>query len=298
MKFSLIILTFILLTFNSILAQSNTGFPEEYTVLKVKPSKTDSTIKNADTQHLVVYNPSAKQGKLLFFMPGTNGIALRGPKRLFSAAVYQGYHVINLSYINTPAVAQICRGKVLSKNSKCTSEFRTKRIFGNNDFALIDDTPQDAIVNRLTKLLIYLSKNDKKGNWDSYLENGVPKWSEIAVSGQSQGGGMAAFIAQKHLVARVIDFSGGWDYATANKKKIANWYYNNSVTPVHRWYGTYHVTEHAAKIIKESYEAMGIPEKQIYPFSLAVPEGKKGHSDGVRNIGYLKQWVELLGKGN
>lgn len=298
MKLLFILTTFISLTFHSALAQTNTGFPEEYTVLEVKPSKTDSKIKNADTPHLVVYNQSEKQGKLFLFMPGTGGIATKGPKKLFAAAVYQGYHVINLSYINTPAVAQICKGDALSKNAKCTSEFRTKRIFGNNNFSLIDDKPEDAIVNRLTKLLIYLSKNDENGNWDFYLENGTPKWSEIAVSGQSQGGGMAAFIAKKHLVARVINFSGGWDYATANKKKIANWYYNNSSTPLNRWYGTYHVTEPAAKIIKETYEAMGIPKKQIYPFNLAVPEGKKGHSNGVRNIGYIDTWIELLGKGN
>ncbi|WP_262885135.1 hypothetical protein [Algibacter sp. L3A6] len=43
---------------------------------------------------------------------------------------------------------------------------------------------------------------------------------------------------------------------------------------------------------------MGIPENHIYPFSLPVPEGKKGHSNGVRNIGYVNDWIELLGKGN
>lgn len=298
MKFFLISLVFISFTFNSALAQYDKAFPKEYTVLKVRPSQTDVEIKTADTPHLIVYNSSVKQGKLLFFMPGTNGIALKGPKKLFATAVYQGYHVINLSYINTPAVAQVCRGKNLSKDTKCTSKFRRKRIFGDNDFLLINDEPQDAIVSRLTKLLIYLSENDKKGNWDFYLENGAPKWSEIAVSGQSQGGGMAAFIAKKHLVARVVDFSGGWDYATANRKKIASWYYSNSATPTDRWYGTYHVTEPAAKIIRKSYEAMGIPEKQIYPFNLAVPEGRKGHSNGIRNINYVSQWIELFGKGN
>ena len=281
---------------SSVFSQTSTGFPEEYKVLHIEPSKTDSTISEANSPHLVVYNPEAKQGKLLFFMPGTGGIALKGPKKLFATAVNQGYHVINISYINTPAVAQICRGKVLAENSNCTEEFRTRRIYGNNNFSLIDDAPQDAIVNRLTKLLIYLSEHDKTGNWDTYLENGAPKWSEIAVSGQSQGGGMAAFIAKEQLVSRVVDFSGGWDYS--DKPKIAKWYYSPSVTPSDVWYGTYHVTEPAAKIIRESYEAMGIPENHIYPFNLPVPEGKKGHSNGVRNIGYVNDWIELLGKGN
>ncbi|QXP67021.1 hypothetical protein [Polaribacter sp. AHE13PA] len=296
MKFFLIPLTFIFFSYNFIFSQSPSGFPKEYKVLEVKPSSTDSFIKEADSPHLIVYNPDAKQGKLLFFMPGTGGMALNGPKRFFATAVSQGYHVINISYINRPAVAQICRGENLADNSKCTSEFRKQRIYGDNNFSLIDDEPQDAIVNRLTKLLIYLSKTDKAGNWDAYLEAGKPKWSKIAVSGQSQGGGMAAFIAKEHLVARVIDFSGGWDYSAKNK--IANWYAAKSVTPANLWYGTYHTKEPAAKVIKESYKAMKIPENQIYSFDLAVPKGRKAHSNGIRNTNYADQWIELLGKAN
>ncbi|QDO93318.1 hypothetical protein FNB79_04800 [Formosa sediminum] len=292
----LVALSFIICVCNNLIGQSTYQFPKEYTVLNVEPAKTDSRIKEANTPHLVVYNPTAKQGKLLLFMPGTGGIALKGPKSLFSVAVYQGYHVINLSYINTPAVAQICRGNTLTKNSKCTSDFRTMRIYGDNNFSLIEDEAHDAIVNRLTKLLIYLAENDKKGNWGAYLENGKPKWSEIAVSGQSQGGGMAAFIAKRERVARVVDFSGGWDFSAKNK--IAFWYTNESATPLDLWYGTYHVTEPMAKTIEETYLAMGIPKDHIYPFNLPVPEGKKGHSNGVRNIGYTDQWIELLGKGN
>ena len=282
--------------FNYSLAQSSYVFPENYTVLDVIPSKTDSRISEANSPHLVVYNPTIKQGKLLLFMPGTGGVALRGPKDLFSTAVKQGYYVINLSYINTPAIAQICKGETLEANSNCASDFRMNRIYGSPDFPFTADESYDSIFNRFTKLLLYLSEHDKAGNWGRYLENGSPKWDEIAVSGQSQGGGMAAFIAKQHRVGRVIDFSGGWDYSAKNK--IAAWYSNKSVTPPNLWYGTYHVTEPKAKTIEATYKAMNIPENHIYPFDLAVPVGKKGHSNGVRNIGYADLWIELLGKGN
>jgi len=232
----------------------------------------------------------------LLFIPGTNGIALKGPKNLFYTAIQQGYSVINLSYINTPAIARICTGEALVVNAVCAEEFRNRRVYGDTKFTLIDDAPYDAIVNRLTKLLIYLSDTDKEGNWSRFLENGEPKWSEIALAGQSQGGGMSAFIAKTHLVARVIDFSGGWDYAAKNK--IANWYSKSSVTPVGRYYGTYHVKEPTAKIILETYKALNIPEEHIYAFDLEVPDGKRAHSNGVRNLGYTDSWIELLGKGN
>ncbi|MHA7942280.1 BPSS1187 family protein [Formosa sp. 3Alg 14/1] len=284
------------LCFNISSAQSKYTFPEDYKVLEVLPSITDSRITESNTPHLVVYNPTIKQGKLLLFMPGTGGVALKGPKDLFNTAVKQGYAVINLSYINRPAIAQICRKETLEANPDCASDFRINRIYGTNNFEFTTDKSYDAIVNRLIKLLEYLSEIDKDGNWDSYLEDGNLKWDQIAVSGQSQGGGMAAFIAKEHRVARVVDFSGGWDFSAKNK--LATWYYNASKTPSHLWYGTYHVTEPMAKVIRASYIAMKIPENHIYPFSLPVPEGKKGHSNGVRNTGYTSQWIELLGQGN
>lgn len=296
MKHFFISLIFILFIYDYSFAQSNTVFPEHYAVLKIEPSKTDSEIKAANSPHLVVYNPSAKQGKLLLFLPGTGGIAVKGPKELFLTAVNQGYHVINLSYINTPAVARICKGQTLIENSDCTEAFRTKRIYGNNKFSLINDESQDAIVNRLAKLLIYLSEHDKKGNWGAYLENGIPIWDQIAVSGQSQGGGMAAFIAKNQLVSRVIDFSGGWDYFAKNE--IAKWYFKSSITPANRWYGIYHVKEPMASTILESYKAMAIPDNQIYPLKLEVREGRKAHGEGVRNTRYKPQWIEMFSVGN
>jgi len=288
----------VFLLFNSIgtFAQNNSLFPESNVVLKITPSQTDSRIKNADTPHFIAYNPTMEKGKLLLFIPGTNGIALRGPMNLFATAIDQGYAVINLSYINTPAIARICKGENLEANSNCAADFRNWRVYGNTKFDLVEDAPYDAIVNRLTKLLMYLAVNDKQGDWNRFLDNGQPKWSEIALAGQSQGGGMSAFIAKTNLVARVIDFSGGWDYSAKNK--IAAWYSKKSKTPLDRWYGTYHVEEPTAATIVKTYQAMNIPENNIYAFDLEVPKGKRAHSNGVRNVGYKEKWIELLGTGN
>ena len=276
--------------------QAKISEAEANVILEIVPSKTDARITNANTPHFVAYNPSNQMGKLFLFLPGTNGIALRGPKNLFYTAIEQGYSVINLSYINTPAVARICRGDVLAENAKCTEEFRTRRIYGTNEFPLIEDKSYDAIVNRLTKLLTYLSEHDEKGNWNRFLENGDPNWEKIAVSGQSQGGGMAAFIAKDHVVARVIDFSGGWDFSA--KGEIADWYSKESKTPLERYFGTYNVKEPMAPIIDESYKAMSFPENHIYALDLAVPEGRKAHSNGVRNLGYKETWKTMIGDGN
>lgn len=122
----------------------------------------------------------------------------------------------------------------------------------------------------------------------------------ITVSGQSQGGGMAAFIAQRKLVNRIITFSGGWDFSErhkSKKNKIAKWYSHKSITPPERWFGTYHVEEPMASIIAETYTAMAIPETHTYALDHNVREGKRAHGEAIRNLVYKKHWIEILGDG-
>lgn len=264
----------------------------EIVELKIKPSSTDNTITNTDIAHFIKYDPSVSHSKLLLFLPGTNGIPERGPQRLFDVAIEQGYKVINLSYINKQAVAGVCRGENLEVDSECTEKFRIQRIWGTQLTSLIPDEPQDAIINRFIKLLRYLDLNDQKGAWDIYLNGDTPNWDIITVSGQSQGGGMSALIAKKIKVNRIITFSGGWDFSKGSE--IAQWYSAKSVTPSSRWYGVYHTEEPRADILAETYEAMAIPNKQIYPLSLTIREGKKAHGEGIRNIVYKEMWNKLF----
>lgn len=294
--FSKIVFVFFCISTN-IQAQSlGNSFNNNVKRVTIKPSKTDDKIKAFDLPHLILYDQSIKQGKLFLFLPGTNGVAENGPSELFKTAIEQGYRVICLSYINNPAVSNICIRENLQKDCDCAEKFRIKRIYGENVSTLITDEPQDAIINRFTKLLLYLVQNDKAGNWDYYLENGNPRWNKIVISGQSQGGGMSAFIAKKVLVDKIITFSGGWDYSANNE--IAKWYYKKSITPPERWYGVYNVEEPASLIIAETYKALGIPKNHIYPLSLKNTNWKKAHVYGVKNVANKKIWIKMLGKGN
>lgn len=278
-------------------AQNSSGNPSSGTIteLTIQPSVTDTSIHNSDNPHLIMYDASVQNSKLFLFMPGTHGIPVKGPRQLFNTAVAQGYRVINLSYIDAQAVSIICRGENLVADSECAKKFRTQRIYGTQLTDLIPDKPQDAIVHRLTKLLQYLVETDSAGNWNAYLEDGAPKWSVITVSGQSQGGGMAAFIAKHDKVNRIITFSGGWDFSEG--RTIAQWYYDPSITPPERWFATYHTEEPTAAIIDETYHAMGIPEDHIYALDRPVREGKRAHGEAIRNTDYKVLWIEILGKG-
>ncbi|MBV8117519.1 MAG: hypothetical protein JOY69_06960 [Candidatus Eremiobacteraeota bacterium] len=260
----------------------------------MKPSATDARITNSDVPHVVIYDRAAPAGNLLLFMPGTGGEP-PGPLHFLNGAVAHGYRVISLSYVDTPAVAQVCIGSALAADPQCAEHFRAKRIYGNGGAAPIDDAPQDSIMNRFVKLLQYLENSDPRGGWDRYLSGDTPIWAHIAVAGQSQGGGMAEFIAQREVVARVVIFSGGWD--RSSWAKIATWYSNKSVTPLDRWFATYNVAEAMAQVLSETYTALGIPASHVFALHLPVRPGMKPHGEGDANPAYEDVWNQMLGSG-
>jgi len=278
----------------------------QYAVLRVQPSQTNAAIHSWDTTHVVYYDPTRRPNKILLWLAGTNGTPLNIPTALFATALAQGYRIIALSYITSPAVSQTCVGDVLDSNIMCPEMFRRKRIYGDNVFPLIGDAPQDAIIPRFVSLLQWLSKNDARGNWSHYLsdDGSKPRWSNIAVSGQSQGGGMAEFIAQHEIVARVLSFSGGWDWANSREKKIATWYANRSVTPMDRWFATFNVNELAATQLREICSVLQIPAGHIFALdqplmntSRSTPGPNPFHGDGIRNTAYQPVWLKMLGSG-
>jgi hypothetical protein len=258
----------------------------------VKPSMTDSSIIRADAPHVIMYNSEAKSSKVLVFLSGTESET--GPIEFYRTVVSMGYRLIVLSYIDTPTVPHVCTLK--EGDPTCAENFRRKRCFGNDLIGLIADTPADSIVNRVTKLLEYLKRTDPQGGWGSYSSSGGLNWSLIAVAGQGQGGGMAAFIAKNHPVARVMMFSGGWDHG-GSAGKIASWYKVPGVTSPDRWFATYHFLEADAKTMIEVYRALEIPETNILILHERVPKGRRAHPQIFTNRLYRAQWVRMLGSG-
>src|SRR5262249_9494222 len=161
--------------------------------------------------------------------------------------------VISLAYNDDISVAVYCPRR---PNPACSGVFRAMRIDGDRTLgdAAVDNTPAESIVNRLVKLLQYLDLNHPDGGWGSYIQNGEPNWQRIVVSGQSQGAGMAAFIAKQREVARVILFSSPWDFVLRHgRRELAPWLALPSQTPPDRWFGGYHARENMAGLLARSY---------------------------------------------
>ncbi|WP_222612500.1 BPSS1187 family protein [Undibacterium flavidum] len=261
----------------------------------VRPSATAPEIKTADSPHIVLIDSGGGAGDLLLWMPGTLGRPHLGAQLDFPQfAAQQGYRVIILSYITDQAVSGICVGKNLRSNRSCAEDFRRKRIFGDEGFSLIADQPQDAIQYRFVKLLQHLKETRRDENWDQYLNtDGSPRWERIAVGGQSQGGGHAAFIAKTKPVARVIMLSGGWDMSAP--AEIADWYVKPSATQPERWFATYHVEEPTANVMAEIYRALQIPAANVGALDKPV-RGGKAHGEGLSNSAYQSWWKFALGR--
>ena len=271
---------------------------------RVTPQATDPAIARFNNPHYVVIDPgAAPSADLLLFMPGSGGNPANVSDFLNVAAV-QGYRVVSLSYNDLPAVVALCPR---DPDPGCSAKVRQKRIFGDDVTRTIDDRPAESIVNRLVKLLVTLDRDDPSEGWSQYVADGAPKWERIVVAGHSQGAGMAAYIAQRRRVARVVLFSSPWDFYGRNRQ-LAPWILTGpGVTPADAWFGAYHRKENTSDLIARAYKALKIPERNIRVFTLepsrVVGENPYhlsmvGNGTTPRNNGapaYADDWRFLIG---
>jgi predicted esterase len=268
-------------------------------VYVIKPSETCAAIRRFDEPHYVVFNSkSDPRAQIAVFMAGTGGKPAAAAQ-LLSVIAGQSYRVIGLEYNNTPAVVEICAH---NPAPNCSGDFRRRRIFADAVSVMVDNSVAESIVYRLAKLLEYLDRQHPAEGWGGYLVDGHPDWSRIVVSGFSQGAGMAAYIAKRKLVARVILFSGPWDYS-ATSRTLAPWLAEPSATPPQRWFAEYHELEKTAARIGQAYVALRIPANHIQVFDLGLPADgslSRGsnpyHLSTIRAASYAPQWQLLFGR--
>ncbi len=246
-------------------------------VYSVAPNEADPGIQRYLQRSLIVFDRAARAPvPLLLYLEGTGGNAA-GARAFFDLAVDLGYRVISLSYNNEPAAMQACAG---NPDPACSANFRQRRLFGDPTPSPADDQPAESIVNRLTRLLQFLDRNHPGEGWGAYLANGAPDWNQIAVAGHSQGAGMAAFLAKRARVRRVILLSGPVDYVRPGRQP-APWLGAPSATQVERWYGLYHQEEKFALLLEAAYRVLGLASDHIRVLSLPLggAAGARGISD-------------------
>lgn len=220
----------------------------------VQPQLTDSEINECLDPHYVTLDSSVPSIKRLFlFFCGSYGHP--GRQQLITRqAARQGYHAINLCYLNSSKVAEYCRQ---STDENCHEKVRSAIISGVNQLAEVSVTRANSIENRLVKLLRYLHLKQPEQGWSDYVEGDLPKWESIVVAGHSQGGGHAALIAKKQLVARVILFESPADFSKILSMP-APWLFGPRATPSDRYFGFTHVEDRGLENILQSWQLLGM----------------------------------------
>ncbi len=218
----------------------------------VAPQATDAAIDRFLDPHYVWLDTTARTNHELFlFLPGT-GMTPAVYQLVQREAARLGYHVVGLMYPNSPGLAKVCPGD--PDPAACYENSRLEVIDGIDRSPWVNVNPANSIDNRFTKLLWYLASQYPDEGWERFLAHDKPKWSQIAVSGHSQGGGHAAMVAKIRLVARVVMFSAVTDsLGGASVSWVAT-----HVTPSDRYYGLDHDLDEQFRPIQASWDSLGM----------------------------------------
>jgi hypothetical protein len=262
------------------------------------PSAVDPAVKAFDEPNVAITSPALPaDAPLVVFLSGTGGKPAN-TLPLLRVVAGQGYRVIGLAYDNDPAVVQVC---TRDPDPDCAGDFREMRVFGTGKSKTVNNPVAEAIVPRLVALLRSLDHAHPKEGWGRHLDGDHPRWDSLVLAGQSQGAGMAAWIAKRHLIRRVVLFSCPWETSSG---KPAPWISGPSATPIARWQAAYNKREATVPLITAAYAALGLPAAQIHVLTLDLPPNTPAgaanpyHGAGVRDPRYADTWRAMFGRGD
>lgn len=207
--------------------------PDSLEIRDFKAIYTDNTIDLEFQNHQVFINTDCiSNDKLLLHLVGT--FDNPASTTFFpSLAANNGFKVVVLKYPNNISGTSACRN---SADVDCHWKYRQEIIFGTDTSAHVAVDTSNSIVNRFQKLLMHLDSLHPLENWDQFLNNqNSIDWSRVQVSGHSQGGGHAAFIAKRFSVDRALLFAAPNEYS-AFYSAPASWIDLPSVTPDSNYY--------------------------------------------------------------
>lgn len=228
------------------------------TLCAIKPSATDSRIKDvynaagkpADQNlgfgyHVVAVPDDWQHAKGLWVhFTGSYGRPYDQRRDTYDSSVWldeltaEGYVVIQVAYDNRFSInGELCGTRNLGHDrDNCAGEVREVALSGNATSPYRSTDAYNTIDYRLQSLLTYLK--DKKVVLPGNIDPNRLDWSNVRISGHSQGGNQAYYVARKRPVAFVCILAAGYDTPdTVNPGSlaIADWFTaGTSATPLSR----------------------------------------------------------------
>jgi len=273
----------------------------------VLPQSTDDSIASSTVHHYAFVDTRISQaGRLLVFL-GSAGSAPQNYASLNKTATNLGYYVINLSYLNS-IDGQACASQT---DDNCFANFHEEMIFGVDKSTLIGINKFSCLTNRILKLLQHLHKLNSHNGWDQFYEGNELLYSKFVLAGHGQGGGHAAYLAQKVSANRLVVFSSPNDFSEVTGKP-APWLTNGFATVATEFYGLTHKKDSILDISKQYaiWKGMGMLEvadtvtadssnfgnsKGLVTHFLPNPKTKRPPPAGNDRTQLKQAWTYVLG---
>jgi uncharacterized protein (TIGR03437 family) len=210
-----------------------TALPAQVDLFFVTPQQTDGAI-SAGEPHIVATNAGAIRAPLVVFLPGTGAVPSQYQMLARSLAL-GGIAVASLNYPNPLAVNTVCAVVV---DLDCYEQVRGEILTGENTSPLVAVSRADSIENRLLRLLQFLHRLAPARGWDQFFSGERLLWHRLVLSGHSQGGGHAGFIAKRYRTARAVMLAA-MDYNIL-RQRVAPWMEQPGATPAASYFAFGH----------------------------------------------------------
>ncbi|MDP1826852.1 MAG: hypothetical protein Q8L48_26505 [Archangium sp.] len=266
------------------------------------PAESGLAGEGADVDQYALRPPTGARGQLLVFLNGSGGAPLAGAAGLehswYGVARAEGLHVLGVSYRSGAAVATLCQG-----DDACFEPTRVSQVTGvlqpGAASALSGLLADEGIEVRLVAALRGLAQRDPDGGWGDFLDSpdgGATevRWERLFVSGHSQGGGHAALLGKRHLVARVLMLASPCD--ALSDGQLASWLSDATgwVTPPStRYFGLWAQGDGTCAAAPAAWERLGMPDA-ARDVSADVCAGQAPHSAPLTCVTNEARWRAML----
>ena len=194
------------------------GATPDYVVHTVQNAAVDPAISDGSGVSYAGIDAGATQrGALIVFLGGT-GSAPSGYQLFSKAALREGYHVVDLDYLDQTTVGSLCLDDLA-----CYGKVRQEMVEGVDSSSIVQVSRADGILSRMAKTLTYLAGAYPGDGWSQYASGGQVAWSRVVMAGFSQGAGHALWIAKHYPTNGVILFSGPVDGRVHAPSESAQW---------------------------------------------------------------------------
>jgi hypothetical protein len=172
---------------------------------------------------------------------------------------------------------------------------RLEAFEGTDHHPFVDIGRADSIEERIIRGLQHLQTLNPAGVWQYFVDDDLPRWSEIVITGHSHGASTSGVIGMNRVVSRVVMLAGPYDVDQA-------WLTGTPLTARELFYGFTHSGDgqHAGHLA--AFESLGVPGAPTSVDGASAPYGGSqglysemsvGDAHGSVTSGNIAEYIDV-----